>query len=302
MSNIAKSSIDIIENNFVINDIYEIKKISDKNDETTKFLFELADKQKIETVLMKFSYGYSICISTQVGCNMGCKFCASGLKHKVRNLTTDEIVLQYIKVNQYLNKKSNKNISNIVIMGIGEPFDNYDNLTNALNIFKDHFGIGVGARHISVSTCGLVNKFEDFAKNFPQMNLAISLHAPNDEIRNKLMPINQKYNLKCLIENVKKYIKMTNRRLSFEYILLDGINDQEKHAIELGKLLKGILCYVNIILYNKVNEYNFKSSHRVKEFGAVLNKYGVKHTKRLERGINIDAACGQLRINYENNT
>lgn len=300
-SNIGKQSIKIIEEHFSINDIHEVNKLIDKHDETTKFLFELSDKQHIETVLMKFSYGYSICISTQVGCNMGCKFCASGLKKKIRNITTDEIVLQYLKVNKYLLNKNSNKINNIVIMGIGEPFDNYQNLSNAINIFKDHFGIAVGSRHITVSTCGLINRFSDFAKNFNQINLAISLHAPNDEIRNELMPINKTYNIKALFEAINQYFKHSNRRISFEYILIDGINDQDRHALELCKLLKGLICYVNIILYNSVNEYKYKPSKRIKQFCAILNKHNIKHTKRLERGLSINAACGQLRIKYESN-
>jgi 23S rRNA (adenine2503-C2)-methyltransferase len=301
ISNISNQSIEIIDKHFEINDIDIIKCLVDQNDETTKFLFKLHDQQCVETVLMKFNYGYSICISTQVGCNMGCKFCASGLKKKIRDLSTDEIVLQYVKVSKYLQEKANKRISNIVIMGIGEPFDNYENLSNALNIFKDHLGIAVGSRHITISTCGLINKFDDFAKNFGQMNLAISLHAPNDDIRNKLMPINKKYNLQPLIKAIKQYFTQSNRKLSFEYILIAGVNDQDSHALELCKLLKGLMCYVNIILYNRVNEYDYQPSKRIKEFCCILNKHNIKHTKRLERGALINAACGQLRINYENN-
>jgi 23S rRNA (adenine2503-C2)-methyltransferase len=300
MSNIAKPTIEILENHFQFNDLIETKKYIDSQDGTIKFLFRLDDNQCIETVLMKFNYGYSICISTQVGCNMGCKFCASGLKHKVRNLTTDEIVLQFLKVNEYLSKQNNDRISNIVIMGIGEPFDNYSNLAKALHIFKEHFGIAIGARHITVSTCGLINCFKDFAIDFNQMNLAISLHAPNDEIRSQLMPINKKFHLKLLMDSINEYTKHSNRRISFEYILLENINDQDIHAHQLCKLLKGLLCYVNIILYNQVNEYSYKPSSRIKQFCAILNKNNIKHTKRLERGRQINAACGQLRINYEN--
>jgi 23S rRNA (adenine2503-C2)-methyltransferase len=285
-----------------MNKLIVIKKITDSSQETIKFLFELDDRQCIESVLMKFKYGYSICISTQVGCNMGCKFCASGLYKKVRNLTVDEIVLQYTTINNYLKKTHNTNISNIVIMGIGEPLDNYENLSNAINIFKDRLGIGVGSRHITVSTCGLAECLISFVKDFNQINLAISLHAPNDEIRNKLMPINKRYNLHSLFNAIKEYTKLSNRKLSFEYILLDKINDQDHHAEQLAKLLGGIMCYVNIISYNSVNEHNFKPSQRTKEFCAILNKHQIKHTKRLERGIEINAACGQLRINYEKST
>jgi 23S rRNA (adenine2503-C2)-methyltransferase len=302
MSNIAKLNYKILNQHYYFNHLKMIKKESDAKEDTIKFLFEFHDKQCIETVLMKFDYGYSVCISSQIGCNMGCKFCASGLLKKKRNLTTDEFVLQFLEVQNYLVKKHNVHIKNIVIMGIGEPFDNYDNLKQALNIFNNHYGIGIGNRHITVSTCGLTPQILQFAKDFPQTNLAISLHAPTDELRNQLMPINKNYNLSMLIDTVKQYIDITNRRVSFEYILLKHINDSNQHAEQLGKLLKGLLCYVNIIVYNPINKKEFIPSNRYLIFMEILKKYGVMTTKRLERGIKINAACGQLRALQKNNT
>jgi 23S rRNA (adenine2503-C2)-methyltransferase len=222
----------------------------------------LEDGQRIETVLMSFDYGYSVCISSQVGCNMGCKFCASGILKRVRNLTSDEMVLQYVELQRYLTKLNQQRISNLVVMGIGEPFDNYDNLADALCILNNHHGIGLGSRHITVSTCGVVPMIEKFAKDFGQINLAISLHAPNDKLRDEMMPINKVYNLKSLIGSIKKYLTIANRRISFEYILLENVNDKPEHVAQLAQLLKGILCYVNIILYNNVNEYNFRPSRK----------------------------------------
>jgi len=299
MTNIAKSSIKILNDHFYFDQLSVFDVLVDDRDETTKFLFKLSDNQKIETVIMKFNYGYSICVSSQVGCNMGCKFCASGLLKKVRNLSTNEIVLQFLYANKYLLEHKNEAISNMVVMGIGEPFDNYDNLVNAINIIKDHYGIGLGARHITVSTCGLVNKIIPFANDLPQVNLAISLHAANDQTRDVIMPINHRYKLKELMDEIKKYIEITNRRVSFEYILLKNVNDDQKHLNDLVRLTKGLLCYVNLILYNSVDENGFEASDQAEHFIKELNKNHIICTKRLERGSKINAACGQLRAKYE---
>lgn len=296
MTNLAKNAREILDKNFSLNLLTIAKVSSDKKKETIKFLFKLYDDNFIETVIMQFNYGYSICISTQVGCNMGCKFCASGTNKKIRNLEPFEIVLQYLCAWQYLNETKKINISNIVVMGIGEPFENYDNLITALKIFINPFGLQIGQRHITVSTCGLVQKIIKFAKDMPQINLAISLHATNNNLRNSLMPINKAYNIDALIEACKKYLKMTNRRLTFEYILLKNINDSKKDALALVKLLKPLLCYVNLIPYNETNLCNYSRSDKINDFFNILNKNGLLATIRLERGIKIDAACGQLRI------
>lgn len=299
ITNISKQAQIILNENFQFPKLKIIKKMVDKKDGTIKILFELEDKEKIETVLMNFDYGYSVCVSSQVGCNMGCKFCASGLLKKIRNLSTSEIIMQFLEMQKILSKVSSKKISNIVFMGVGEPFDNFDNVINSIKIINNQFGIGLGSRRVTISTCGLVDKISKFAKELPQVNLAISLHAPNDKIRNQIMPINNKWKINDLINEVKKYIEQTNRRVTFEYILLDGINDDNKCANELANLLHGMLCYVNLILYNNVNENKFKRSKKVQEFNRILKEKGINSTIRLERGNDIDAACGQLRSKHE---
>ena len=292
MTNLSKNARQILTKNFSF-DFLTISKISsDNKKETIKFLFKLHDDNYIETVVMHFNYGYSICLSTQVGC----KFCASGTNKKIRNLEPYEIVLQYLAAWKYLNKTSKINISNIVIMGIGEPFENYENLITALKIFINLYGLQIGQRHITVSTCGLIDKIIQFAKDMPQINLAISLHAANDTLRSSLMPINKIYNLNSLIETCKKYLKLTNRRLTFEYILLKNINDSKKDALDLIKLLKPLLCYVNLIPYNETNLCDYSRSNKINNFFNILNKNKLLATIRLERGSKIDAACGQLRI------
>lgn len=299
MNNISKVNKEFLKKHF--DQIKPLKTVilqEDKIDGTKKFLFNLDDNNKIETVLLKFEYGYSVCVTSQVGCNMGCKFCASGLLKKKRNLETHEIVNQILTIQELLDKENQK-ISNIVIMGIGEPLDNFDNVSKFLKIINEDKGINIGARKITVSTCGLVNKLEEFWTRHPQTGLAISLHAPNNEIRNKLMPINKAFDIHKLINVCKKYTSTTSRRITFEYLLLDGVNDKDEHAYELINLLKGMLCYVNLIPYNPVNEHDFKRSKRVRRFFEILNENKIVATIRQEKGTNIDAACGQLRSKNE---
>lgn len=300
MTNISKNNIDFLEKKFVFKLLnLKIKQV-DKYDQTTKFLFELEDKNLIETVLMKFDYGYSVCVTTQVGCNMGCSFCASGLLKKKRNLEVDEIVGQVYYVQKYLDKNYNQDrLSNIVVMGIGEPFDNFDNLIKFIKIVNDDNGLQIGARKITVSTCGLVKKIDEWSKLMPQIGLAISLHAPNNEIRNKIMPINKAYDINQVIDAAKKYTNVTKRRITFEYIMLKNVNDSINNAIELANLLKGILCYVNLIPYNPVNEHSYKRSENILNFADTLKKFGIQVTIRQEKGKKIDAACGQLRAKNE---
>ena len=298
MSNIGKQNQDLLAKLFTFDTLEIVKVLTDENKETIKFLFKLKDNNFIETVIMKFDYGYSVCVSTQVGCNMGCAFCASGTHKKIRNLETSEIVLQFVVANKWLQENANNHLSNIVVMGIGEPLDNYDNVVTALRTITCQHGLEVGSRHITISTCGLCNKILDFGKDLPQINIAISLHAPNDTIRNKLMPINKTYPLAKLIATCKQYLEISNRRLTFEYILLDGVNDSDENALELVKLLKGLLCYVNLIPYNETYLSGFKRSKRVKQFFNILNKNKLQATIRLERGTKIAAACGQLRIQH----
>jgi 23S rRNA (adenine2503-C2)-methyltransferase len=262
-------------------------------DGTEKFLFQLQDGNFIETVLMRHNYGNSVCVTTQLGCNIGCSFCASGLQTKKRDLTADEIVLQIVEVE----RKTKERVSHIVVMGIGEPFDNYINTMKFIDVVNDPNGLGIGARHITVSTSGIVPQIIEFSEREKQVNLAISLHAPNDEVRTRLMKVNIAYNIQEVIEAAKYYVEKTNRRITFEYILLEGVNDELKHADELSNLLRGINCYVNLIRYNYVNEFNYKGSTelRANNFHQRLLKRGINATLRKEQGSDIDAACGQLR-------
>lgn len=301
MQNISKKNQELLDANFSIKPLDQILYQHDKEDDTYKFLYALEDDNKIETVVMTFNYGVSICVTTQVGCNMGCTFCASGLLKKVRNLTAGEIVSQLVNAQRFINNKSQKLISHLVVMGIGEPFDNFKNLITALNIFKDQNGFGLGPRNMTVSTCGIISKFKDFALLQPKVNLAISLHAPNDKIRSEIMPINKAVSIDKLLAASREYLKLTNRRLTFEYILIDKINDSVANAEELAQKLKGLLCYVNLIPYNPVfeNGYSRSSNERIKAFYTTLKKLKIQCTVRLERGSKIDAACGQLRAKHE---
>ena len=295
MTNIKKEVIERLKQDFSIEPLKILKKQIDTD--VCKYLFELSDNNKIEAVLMKHDYGNSLCVSTQVGCNMSCAFCESGRLKKVRNLNSYEMVLQILEVEEDLNIR----ISHIVLMGIGEPFDNYDNVMNFIDIINEPKGIDLGARHITVSTSGLVPKINEFANNPKQVNLAISLHAPNNEIRNKIMPINKAYPIEKLIESVKEYIKKTNRRVTFEYIMLKAINDKVENAIELSKILKGINCYVNLIPYNETSHIEYKKSEKeqILKFYDTLKKNNINVTIRKEFGKKVSAACGQLRSNYE---
>ena len=263
-----------------------------------KYLLKLSDNNTIEAVLMKHDYGNSLCISSEVGCNMACSFCESGRIKKIRNVTSGEMVLEILKIES----DTNTRISHVVIMGIGEPFDNYDNFCDFISIVNNPKGINLGSRHITVSTCGIVPKIYEFA-NFPyQVNLAISLHAPNDELRSKLMPINKVYSLDKLMPAVKYYIEKTNRRIPFEYIMLKDVNDKISHAKELSNLLKGINCYVNLIPYNETNHLEYKRSDKasILAFYDTLKKNNINVTIRREFGGNIKAACGQLKSIKEN--
>lgn len=301
MQNISKKNQELLDANFSIKPLDQILYQHDRDDDTYKFLYALEDDNKIETVVMTFNYGVSICVTTQVGCNMGCTFCASGLLKKVRNLSAGEIVSQLVNAQRFINNKNQKRISHLVVMGIGEPFDNFKNLITALNIFKDLNGFGLGPRNMTVSTCGIISKFKDFALLQPKVNLAISLHAPNDKIRSEIMPINKAVSIDKLLAASREYLKLTNRRLTFEYILIDKVNDSVANAEELAQRLKGLLCYVNLIPYNPVfeNGYSRSSNERIKAFYTTLKKLKIQCTVRLERGSKIDAACGQLRAKHE---
>lgn len=295
ITNIKKDIISRLKEEFSTDRLI-IKQI-EKDVEVHKYLFELCDGNYIEAVLMMHDYGKSLCISSQVGCNMGCKFCESGRLKKVRNLDASEMVLQVLQIEKEIKDR----ISHIVIMGIGEPFDNYDNVIKFIEIVNHAKGLQIGSRHITVSTCGLVPKINEFSLLPYQVNLAISLHGATNEVRDKIMPINKAYPIEVLIDSIKKYISKTNRRVTFEYIMLEGINDSEQDAINLCNLLKGINCYVNIIPYNETNNIGFKRSKKdtILKFYDIIKRRKINVTIRREFGSNISAACGQLRAKKE---
>lgn len=295
MTNIKKSIIEQLKKDFDFK-LPKIIKVQ-KSKEVCKYLFEFEDKQRVEAVLMFHDYGNSLCISTQVGCNMGCAFCESGRRKKFRNLTAGEMVGQILLIQNNLNLR----ITHVVLMGIGEPFDNYDNVMKFISIINSDRGIALGARHITVSTCGIIPKIKEFGLQKLQVNLAISLHAPTNEIRNKIMKINKAYPIEDLIEAIKEYIKKTNRRVTFEYILLKDINDTKECAYELAKLLKGINCYVNLIPYNETSHLQFSrpGKEAIDNFYDILKKQKICVTIRREFGSEISSACGQLRTSYE---
>ena len=295
MRNVSKETIRLMKNDFFFDKLEIIQKQEDID--VAKYLFKLKDGEKVEAVVMYHDYGTSICISTQVGCNMGCKFCESGRLKKVRNLETYEMVSQILMVEEDIDKR----LSHIVLMGIGEPFDNYNNVIKFIDIVNSDKGIAIGSRHITVSTCGIVPKIKEFTNYDKQVNLAISLHAPNNEIRNKIMNINKAYPIEEIMNAIKEYIAKTNRRVTFEYIMLRGVNDSESCALELAKLLRGINCYVNLIPYNETShiEYKKSSQETIMKFYDVLKKNKIGVTIRREFGSKVNAACGQLRSHYE---
>ena len=297
MSDISKSFRDELNRDFVL----QIPKIHTKqisSDGTIKLLLELEDGYKVETVLMRYNYGNAVCVSSQVGCNMGCSFCSSGILGKQRNLEPHEMVGQILVMNNLL-KEENKGerVTHIVVMGTGEPFDNYDNVMDFIRIVNNQKGLSIGARHITVSTCGLPDRIREYANEGLQTILAISLHAPNNRLRDALMKINKAYPLEILMEAIKDYERIADRRVTYEYLLLEGINDTKECALELIELIKGTNGYVNLIPYNETNKNDYKrsSGNRVHAFLDILMKHGVKATIRKEFGSDIDAACGQLK-------
>ncbi|UAL49121.1 23S rRNA (adenine(2503)-C(2))-methyltransferase RlmN [Sutcliffiella horikoshii] len=295
MSNLSKSLRDKLEETYALTTLKTIVQQT-SSDGTMKFLFELHDGYSIETVLMKHEYGNSVCVTTQVGCRIGCTFCASTLGGLKRNLEAGEIVAQVVKVQQALDEMDER-VSHVVIMGIGEPFDNFDEMLDFLKIINHDKALNIGARHITVSTSGIIPKIYKFADENLQINFAVSLHAPNTEIRSRLMPINRAYKLPELMESIRYYINKTGRRVSFEYGLFGGVNDQVEHAEELAQLLKGMKCHVNLIPVNYVPERDYVRTpkEQINLFEKTLKNLGVNVTVRREQGHDIDAACGQLR-------
>lgn len=292
MTNLSLDLREKLKQNYTICN-YNILKKQESKDGTIKYLFDVLDGNAIETVLMSYHHGYSICVSSQIGCKMGCKFCASTGINFIRSLTSGEIVEQIIAVEQ----DQNIRISNVVFMGIGEPLDNYDNVVNAIHIINNPKGLNIGTRHISVSTSGLVPKIYQLADENIQCTLSISLHATNNEKRSAMMPVNNAYPIEELIQACKDYIAKTNRRISFEYALAKDNNDNLDDAKELVKLLKGMLCHVNLIPINKIEngQYSKSTNENIMKFRDYLNDHGIVATIRRELGSDIDAACGQLR-------
>jgi len=295
MTNIKKEVRDELINEYSLS-LPKIVKKEVSLDKTTKYLFELSDSKMVEGVLMPHDYGYSFCVSSEVGCNMGCTFCASGLKKKERNLTAGEMVSMIL----FTNLDNNIRISSVVIMGTGEPLDNFDNVVKFINIINSPYGLEIGIRHITLSTSGLSKEIIKLADLNLGINLAISLHAPNNTLRSKLMPINKMYPIEVLMDAVDYYFNKTKRRITFEYLLLEGINDTDKCVTELTNLVKDRNAYVNLIPYNHVSEFDFNASceYNKNRFYDSLKKNGINVTLRRKMGDDIDAACGQLRSKY----
>lgn len=300
MLDVNKECLQLLEDHFFLQSLNEHFR-QESIDGTIKFLFRLKDDNLIETVLMRPKFGLSVCVTTQVGCNIGCSFCASGLLTKQRDLSSGEIVEQIMRVQHHLDKeKLGESVSHIVVMGIGEPFDNFENVVNSLRIIKDHKGLAIAAKHITVSTSGLVDKIYEFADANLQVNLAISLHAPTNELRTRMMKINQAFPIEEIMQAVDYYLQKTNRRITLEYILLKDLNDSREHARQLADLIgdRRHLTNVNLIPYNPVDEHTEyqRSQHEsMLAFYDTLKKQGINCSIRLEHGTDIEAACGQLR-------
>lgn len=296
MTNITKELREKLKEHCFISKVEKVETKTSLQDGTSKFLFQLEDKRVIESVLMKYKHGNSVCISSQVGCRMGCRFCASTLGGLERNLLPSEMLGQVYEIQRL----SGERVSNIVVMGTGEPFDNYENLLQFIKLITDENGLHISQRNITVSTCGIVEKIDVLAEENLQITLAISLHAPNDQTRKELMPIANKYKIEEILEACKQYYKKTKRRITFEYSLVKGVNDKEEQAKELISLIKGMNCHVNLIPVNPIKERAFAQTDNefVQNFKNILEKNKINVTIRREMGADIDAACGQLRKRY----
>lgn len=293
MTNLSKELREKLKNNYYIYSCSIEKKLVSVYDSTVKYLFKLHDGELIESVVMKYKYGYTICVSSQVGCKMGCRFCASGIAGFLRNLMPSEILAQVYTAASDLGIR----ISHIVMMGVGEPLDNFDNVMRFLSLVTDEKGMNLSMRNISLSTCGVVSGIYKLMEKKLQLTLSISLHAPNDEIRNQTMPVNSRWNIDELLSACREYTKATSRRISFEYAMISGVNDSDECAKELASRLRGMLCHVNLIPVNSVKERNYKRSgdERISAFTAILEKNGINATVRRTLGSDINASCGQLR-------
>jgi 23S rRNA (adenine2503-C2)-methyltransferase len=283
-----------LEENAEIKRLRILKVQHSEKDGTRKYLFGLEDGNSIESVFMKYKFGNTVCISSQAGCRMGCSFCASAINGLQRNLTAGEMADQILSIE----KDTGEKVGNIVVMGTGEPLDNYENLSGFIRNINDKNGLNIGMRNITVSTCGLIPKMIEIAGDFPQINLAVSLHAPNDAIRNKLMPISKRYPMDELLKGCRRHVELTGRRITFEYALVRGVNDSDRNGEELADKLRGFNCHVNLIPLNRVAETGLYGTERAdaERFRALLEKRGIQVTIRRELGSDIDAACGQLRL------
>ncbi|MTI69940.1 MAG: 23S rRNA (adenine(2503)-C(2))-methyltransferase RlmN [Firmicutes bacterium] len=296
---LSKDLRDKLEKDYELSNMTILKRLDSKQDKTKKYLFLLKDKNIIESVMMKHKHGVTLCLSTQVGCRMGCEFCASTKDGLIRNLTAGEILDQVYQIENDLNI----DVSNIVLMGSGEPLDNYENVLKFLKMINSKDGHNIGFRHITLSTCGVVGKIYELANENIPITLSISLHSPYNDERKKIIPIAKKYNIEELINACKYYIEKTNRRISFEYTLIEGVNDRKKDAYKIAEIIKGMLAHVNLIPLNDINETNFNKSNNknVIKFKNILLEKGINATVRKEMGSDINAACGQLRRDYLRN-
>lgn len=294
MSDLSKELRQKLEDDAEIKKLQILKVQNSEKDGTRKYLFGLEDGNSIESVFMKYKFGNTICISSQAGCRMGCSFCASAINGLQRNLTAGEMADQILSIE----KDTGEKVGNVVVMGTGEPLDNYENLSKFIENINEKDGLNIGMRSITISTCGLIPKMMDAAKDFPQINLAVSLHAPNDAIRSKLMPINKRFPMDELLAACNQHIALTGRRITFEYALVKGLNDSDRNGTELAARLRGINCHVNLIPLNRVTETGLQGTERsnVERFRDILEKRGLQVTIRRELGSDIDAACGQLRL------
>ncbi|MGF7144809.1 23S rRNA (adenine2503-C2)-methyltransferase [Anaerotaenia torta] len=296
MTNLPKDLRSRLEEAYPITVLEEVDALHSETDGTVKYLFRLPDNRVIESVLMRYHHGNSVCISSQVGCRMGCKFCASTIGGRERDLLPSEMLDQVYRIQAL----SGERVSNVVVMGTGEPLDNYPNLIRFLRILTEEGGLNISARNITVSTCGIPDKIRELAKEKLAVTLALSLHAPNNEIRKKLMPVAVQYDLSQVLDAYRYYYEETGRRLTFEYSLVDGINDEEEHARELAGLIRGMNCHVNLIPVNPIKERNYHKSEssKIQKFKNILEKNRINVTIRREMGADIEAACGQLRKSY----
>lgn len=296
MTNLPKQLREQLKEVCDITNLYVVDKLTSNTGETSKFLFQLCDGRVLESVLMKYHHGNSVCISSQVGCKMGCNFCASTIGGFERNLSTSEMLDQIYQIQRI----SGERVSNIVVMGTGEPLDNYDNLLKFIHIITDENGLNISQRNITVSTCGLVDKMKALAEEDLQITLALSLHASNDRVRKQLMPIAERYNIDTVIKACDYYYRKTGRRITFEYSLVEGVNDLPEYAVELANKVKGLNCHINLIPVNPIKERDYRQSEtkNIQNFKNILEKYRINVTIRREMGTDIDAACGQLRKSY----